>query len=137
MNLSSNELQLKNLSGHLNTVGNLSNVFLKFGNITKILTSHEGNEAKITFTTTPEAQNAYQSVRMIFGSLPITAGWFFNYTELIKPISVKDKNIQEFNESTSKSDLTINVIILINRFNKLRITSQSGITGLFGGKMDW
>lgn len=129
MNLSSNELQLKNIPCHLNTVGNLSNIFSKFGNITKIRTSHEGKEAKITFTTNTEAQNAYQTVRMVFGSLPITAIRPPDNIELIKPISVKDKNIQEFNDSTSKSDLTINVIILINRFNKLRISSQSGIVG--------
>lgn len=55
------------------------------------MNAYNGKGANVTFSITLEAQNAFQNVIMIFGSLPIIAEQFSNKTEPIKPVSVKCK----------------------------------------------
>ncbi|XP_050423711.1 RNA-binding protein 26 [Adelges cooleyi] len=92
--VSSNEVQLKNVPENLNNITSLNNSFMKFGKITNIQTSSENKEATITFSTVQEAQKAYQNLETVFGTLPITANWFADNTE-IKPDEVKNTTPQK------------------------------------------
>ncbi|XP_050526030.1 RNA-binding protein 26 [Daktulosphaira vitifoliae] len=104
--VSSNEVQLKNVPENLNNISSLNNSFMKFGKITNIQTSSENKEATITFSTIQEAHKAYQNIETVFGTLPITANWFSDNTE-IKPI--EEKNITPQKSKTLSLDNRITI----------------------------
>lgn len=109
--VSSNEVQLKNVPENLNNISSLNNSFMKFGKIINIQTSSENKEATITFSASHEAQKAYQNLETVFGTLPITANWFADNSEM-KPtedkntVSQKTKTLSLDNRITGPTRLT-------------------------------
>lgn len=112
--VSSNEVQLKNVPENLNNISSLNNSFMKFGKITNIQTSSENKEATITFSTTQEAQKAYQNIETVFGTLPISANWFSDNSTEIKPAEDKNTTVPQKPKTLSLDNRNIGPTRLTN-----------------------